>query len=43
MWRLYLAGSIAGFETGTLQLFQVVFSTRENNQLPLTRQHQYAT
>jgi len=43
MWRLYLAGSIAGFETGTLQLFQVVFSTRENNQIALTRQHQYAT
>jgi cyclopropane-fatty-acyl-phospholipid synthase len=43
MWRLYLAGSIAGFETGTLQLFQVVFSTRENNQVALTRQHQYAS
>ena len=25
-WRLYLAGSIAAFRTGTLQLFQVVFS-----------------
>src|SRR5450631_1233321 len=36
MWRLYLAGSIAGFETGTLQLFQVVFTTRENNHIPLT-------
>ena len=43
LWRLYLAGSIAGVETGTLQLFQVVFSTRENNQIALTRQHQYAT
>jgi cyclopropane-fatty-acyl-phospholipid synthase len=43
MWRLYLAGSIAGFETGTLQLFQVVFTTRENNHIPLTRQHQYST
>jgi cyclopropane-fatty-acyl-phospholipid synthase len=43
MWRLYLAGSIAGFETGTLQLFQVVFTTRENNQIPLTRQHLYST
>ena len=26
MWRLYLAGSIAAFETGTLQLFQVLFT-----------------
>jgi cyclopropane-fatty-acyl-phospholipid synthase len=43
MWRLYLAGSIAGFETGTLQLFQVVFTTRENNHVPLTRQHLYST
>jgi cyclopropane-fatty-acyl-phospholipid synthase len=25
-WRLYLAGSIAAFHTGTLQLFQVVFA-----------------
>jgi cyclopropane-fatty-acyl-phospholipid synthase len=25
-WRLYLAGSIAGFRTGSLQLFQVVFA-----------------
>jgi cyclopropane-fatty-acyl-phospholipid synthase len=43
MWRLYLAGSIAGFETGTLQLFQVVFTTRENNHVALTRQHLYST
>ena len=28
MWRLYLAGSIAAFTTGTLQLFQVVFARR---------------
>ncbi len=41
MWRLYLAGSIAAFETGTLQLFQVLFTTRENNDIPLTRQHLY--
>lgn len=26
MWRLYLAGSIAGFRRGTLQLFQIVFA-----------------
>jgi cyclopropane-fatty-acyl-phospholipid synthase len=41
MWRLYLAGSAAAFETGTLQLFQVLFSTRENNDLPLTREFMY--
>jgi cyclopropane-fatty-acyl-phospholipid synthase len=41
MWRLYLAGSIAGFTTGTLQLFQVVFAPRENNSIPMTREHLY--
>ena len=25
-WRLYLAGSMAGFRTGSLQLFQIVFA-----------------
>ncbi len=42
MWRMYLAGSIAGFTTGTLQLFQVVFATRQNNDVPMTRAHLYA-
>ena len=41
MWRMYLAGSVAGFETGTLQLFQVVFSAGQNNRIPLTREHIY--
>jgi cyclopropane-fatty-acyl-phospholipid synthase len=41
MWRLYLAGSIAAFETGTLQLFQVVFTTAENNAIPMTRDFLY--
>ncbi|HEV7985378.1 MAG TPA: cyclopropane-fatty-acyl-phospholipid synthase family protein [Steroidobacteraceae bacterium] len=41
MWRLYLAGSIAGFETGTLQLFQVLFTGEENNRIPLTREFMY--
>lgn len=41
MWRLYLAGSIAGFTTGSLQLFQVVFAPRYNNDLPQTRAHLY--
>lgn len=38
-WRLYLCGSIASFETGTLQLYQVLFSRQGNNELPWTRQH----
>ena len=41
MWRLYLAGSVAAFSTGTLQLFQVVFATADNNDLPWTRAHLY--
>ena len=38
-WRLYLCGSIANFSTGSLQLFQVLFSRRGNNQVPWTRDH----
>jgi len=41
MWRLYLAGSVAAFTTGTLQLFQVLFATGENNDVPMTREHLY--
>ncbi len=41
MWRLYLAGSIAAFETGTMQLFQVLFTTEQNNDIPLTREFMY--
>jgi cyclopropane-fatty-acyl-phospholipid synthase len=40
-WRLYLAGSVAAFTTGGLQLFQVLFSHEENNAVPLTREHLY--
>jgi cyclopropane-fatty-acyl-phospholipid synthase len=43
MWRLYLAGSIAGFTHGSLQLFQVVFAPKQNNDVPMTRAHLYAT
>ena len=43
MWRLYLAGSVAGFTTGTLQLFQVVFATADNNDIPWTRAHLYTS
>ncbi len=41
MWRLYLAGSEAAFTTGTLQLFQVLFATADNNDIPATRAHLY--
>ena len=40
-WRMYLAGSIAAFRAGSLQLFQVVFTHGNNNQLPATRQDLY--
>ena len=40
-WRLYLAGSIAAFKVGELQLFQVVFARARNNQLPWSRAHLY--
>jgi cyclopropane-fatty-acyl-phospholipid synthase len=41
MWRLYLAGSVAGFTSGTLQLFQVLFAPAESNDIPWTRAHLY--
>jgi cyclopropane-fatty-acyl-phospholipid synthase len=41
MWRLYLAGSVSAFSTGTLQLFQVVFAHKANNDIPWTRAHLY--
>jgi len=36
-WRLYLAGSLAAFRSGNMQLFQVVFSRSGNNRIPWTR------
>jgi cyclopropane-fatty-acyl-phospholipid synthase len=41
MWRLYLSGSIAAFETGILQLFQVLVTKQDNNAIPLTREYMY--
>ena len=41
MWRLYLAGSSAGFKSGTLQLFQILFTPNGNNEVPWTRRYQY--
>ena len=40
-WRLYLAGSAAGFRSGTLQLFQILFAPHGNQNVPWTREYQY--
>ncbi|MDH4124918.1 MAG: cyclopropane-fatty-acyl-phospholipid synthase family protein [Gammaproteobacteria bacterium] len=42
MWRLYLAGSSAGFQSGTLQLYQILFAPPDSNNVPWTREYQYA-
>jgi cyclopropane-fatty-acyl-phospholipid synthase len=42
MWRLYLAGSIAAFSTGSLQLFQIVFAGTKCATQPWTWQHLYS-
>ena len=41
-WRMYLASAIAAFDTGSLQLFQVLFARPQLNELPRTRSYQYA-
>lgn len=41
-WRLYLAGSVAGFATDTLQLFQIVFAGARSRPPAWTRAHLYA-
>lgn len=41
MWRLYLAGSLAAFTTGWMQLYQVGFSRVTSNDVPLTREYLY--
>lgn len=40
-WRLYLAGSLAAFRAGDLQLFQVCFSRNGNNHIPWSRRDLY--
>src|SRR6267378_2967178 len=40
-WRLYLAGAVAGFRAGTLQLFQIVFARTACQRIPWTRAHLY--
>lgn len=42
-WRLYLAGSIAAFTGGSLQLFQIVFARPYVNDVPWTRAYLYNT
>jgi cyclopropane-fatty-acyl-phospholipid synthase len=41
-WRLYLAGSIAGFRAGTLQLFQITFAGSKRESSSWTRAPLYA-
>ena len=41
-WRLYLAGSSTAFESGTLQLYQIVFAPHGNNNVPWDRKFLYA-
>lgn len=40
-WRLYLAGSMAAFKVGELQLFQVLFARHDLNTIPATRDYLY--
>ena len=40
-WELYLAGSIAVFTTGRMQLFQILFARGDNNDIPATRKYIY--
>ncbi|HTO52492.1 MAG TPA: cyclopropane-fatty-acyl-phospholipid synthase family protein [Myxococcota bacterium] len=41
VWRLYLAGSIASFHVGNLQLWQTVFQRTRSRDLPWNRAHLY--
>ncbi len=41
-WRLYLAGSATAFQSGTLQLYQIVFAPGGNNDVPWSRDYQYS-
>jgi len=40
-WRLYLAGSMANFTTGALQLYQFTFARPRSNDIPWTREYLY--
>lgn len=40
-WRLYLVTSVMAFRSGSMQLFQVLFSRAGNGKIPWTRAHVY--
>ena len=40
-WQLYLCGSIAAFNVGRMQLFQVLFARAGHNGLPASRRDLY--
>jgi len=42
-WRLYLAGSSTAFQSGTLQLYQIVFAPRGKNDVPWSRDYLYSS
>ncbi len=42
-WRLYLAGSLAAFRSGDMQLFQVSFNRSGENRIPWTRNYLYTS
>jgi cyclopropane-fatty-acyl-phospholipid synthase len=42
-WRLYLAGSLAAFRSGDMQLFQVSFNRSGQNRISWTRQYLYTS
>jgi cyclopropane-fatty-acyl-phospholipid synthase len=42
-WRLYLAGSLAAFRSGDMQLFQVSFNRSGQNRIAWTRQYLYTS
>ena len=41
-WRLYLTGSMAAFNSGSLQLFQLVLARSGSSDIPRTRARLYA-
>jgi cyclopropane-fatty-acyl-phospholipid synthase len=41
-WRLYLAGSSTAFQSGTLQLYQILFAPSGNNEVPWSRDYLYS-
>jgi cyclopropane-fatty-acyl-phospholipid synthase len=41
-WRLYLAGTVASFESASLHLYQMVFTRSANDAVPWTRAPWYA-